>query len=86
MKIEGYYIQYATGYDKDSITESGLEKALSDLPKMDDEHGNFWISVYGLDTDEFVIELDKSLILYGNFGEDENYKVTLGKVEKEGIL
>lgn len=82
IEIEGRYIQYAAGYDKDDITISDINKALIDLTNMDDEHGGFWIGVYGADTDEFVLELHKSLTLFGNFGEEENYKITLDKIEE----
>lgn len=81
MKIEGSYIQYASGYDKDDITNADINKALSDLVTMDDEHGGFWIGVYGVETDEFVLELHKNLTLFGNFGEDENYKIILKNIE-----
>ncbi len=81
MKIEGSYIQYAAGYDKDDITNADINKALSDLVTMDDEHGGFWIGVYGVETDEFVLELHKNLTLFGNFGEDENYKIILKNIE-----
>lgn len=81
MEIEGSYIQYAAGYNKDDITDADINKALSDLVNMDDEHGGFWVSVYEADTDEFVVELHKSLTLFGNFGEGENYKTTLSNIE-----
>lgn len=81
MELEGSYIQYAAGYDKDNISKSDIEKALNDLTEMDDEHGAFWIGVYSADTEEFVIEFHKSLTLFGNFGEDENYKIKLDKIE-----
>ena len=81
IKIEGSYIQYAAGYDKDDITNSDVDKALIDLTNMDDEHGGFWVGIYGADTDEFVLEFHKSLTLFGNFGEDENYKIKLDKIE-----
>ncbi|MBC3542234.1 hypothetical protein ACFSC6_13625 [Rufibacter sediminis] len=55
IKIEGSYIQYATGYDKVDITNADIDKAIKDLSTMDDEHGGFWVSVYGAETDEFVI-------------------------------
>lgn len=81
IKIEGSYIQYAAGYDKDDITNSDVDKALNDLTNMDDEHGGFWVGVYGADTDEFVLEFHKNLTLFGNFGEEENYKINLDKLE-----
>jgi hypothetical protein len=81
IKIEGSYIQYAAGVDKDDINSSDVDKALIDLTSMDDEHGGFWVGVYGADTDEFVLEFHKSLTLFGNFGEDENYKINLDKIE-----
>ena len=81
IKIEGSYIQYAAGYDKDDITNSDVDKALNDLTSMDDEQGGFWVGVYGVDTDEFVLEFHKSLTLFGNFGGEENYKINLDKLE-----
>jgi len=81
IEIEGSYIQYDAGYDKDNITVSDLEKALNDLPEMDDEHGSFWIGVYGAEIGEFVLELHKDLTLFGNFGEEENYKIKLNYLD-----
>ena len=81
MKLEGTYIQYAAGYDKDDISKSDIEKALKDLTEMDDEHGAFWVGVYGADTREFVLEIHKSLSLFGNFGEDENYKIQIQNLD-----
>jgi hypothetical protein len=80
MKIEGSYIQYAAGFDKDEITDKDIDKAIKDLILMEDEHGGFWVGVYGADTEEMVLELHKSLVLFGNFG-DENYKIQLETVE-----
>lgn len=77
MKILGSYIQYAAGYDKDDITRVDIEKAVKDLMKMDDEHGAFWVGVYGADNSDYVLEIHKSLTLFGNFGEEENYKIQL---------
>lgn len=82
IEIEGSYIQYAAGYDKENIVEYDFLKALKDLEKMDDEHGAFWIGVYGSETDEFVLELHKSLTLFGNFSEKENYKIQLKDLEE----
>ena len=31
MKLEGTYIQYAAGYDKDDISKSDIEKALNQI-------------------------------------------------------
>ncbi|MEP2937559.1 MAG: hypothetical protein ABJM06_09500 [Gilvibacter sp.] len=76
MKILNSYLQYAAGHDIENVTTAHLDKALTDLPKMDDEHGAFWVGVYGDDTDEFVLEIDKELSLTGIFGE-EVYKIQL---------
>ena len=81
IQTEGSYIQYAAGYNKDNLTSADVKKAVDDLSGMDDEHGGFWVGVYGAETDEFVLELHKSLTLFGNFGEDENYKITLDRTE-----
>lgn len=81
MELEGSYIQYAAGYNKDNISKLDIEKALNDLTEVDDEHGGFWVGVYGAETDEFALEFHKSLTLFGNFGEVENYKIKLDKIE-----
>ena len=54
---------------------------MKDLEQMDDEHGAFWIGVYGAETDEFILELHKSFTLFGNFGENENFKIELKSLE-----
>lgn len=81
IEIEGSYIQYATGYDKDNVIESDLLKAMIDLKQMDDEHGAFWIGIYGTDGNEFVLELHKNLTLFGVFGENESFKIEIKNVE-----
>ncbi len=81
IEIDGTYIQYAAGYNKDDISLSDLEKALNDIHDMDDEHGCFWVGVHGADTDEIVLELHKNKTLFGCFGEYENYKIKLDKLE-----
>ncbi len=81
MKIEESYIQYAAGYNKDNITEEDLDKALKDLIDMDDEHGAFWVGVYGANTDEMVLEIHKNLTLFGYFGEDDKFKIKLKNIE-----
>lgn len=55
------YIQYASGYQKDNIDESDIEKAIADVQLIDDEHGAFWVSV--ITDDENVIEVNKDLSL-----------------------
>ena len=77
IKIEGSYIQYVASYDKDDVTGIDIDKALNDLLSMDDEYGGFWVGVYGSETDELILELHKNLMLYGTFGEEENYKIQL---------
>ena len=55
------YLQYTSGYQKDNINETDIEKAITDIQLMDDEHGAFWISV--ITNDENVIEVNKDLLL-----------------------
>lgn len=69
---------------KDNLTELDIIKALNDLPTMDDEHGAFFVGVYGENTEEFVLELHKDLTLFAIFGE-ENYKIRLTKIEEARI-
>ncbi len=83
--MEGSYIEYAAGYDKENIALSDLERALPDLPQMDDEHDAFSIGVHGSNTDEFVLELHKGLTLFGNFGEEENYIIKLHNLDSAKI-
>jgi hypothetical protein len=67
------YIQYASGYQKDNIIFDDIKQAISDVQKMDDEHGAFWASV--ITDDENVIETNKDLQLSIIFdGEETKYK------------
>jgi len=63
------YIQYASGYQKDNIDEADIEKAITDIQFIDDEHGAFWVSV--IKDDENVIEANKDLSLSVIFGGQE---------------
>jgi len=53
------YIQYDSGYQKEDIDISDVKRAISDIQKMDEEHGAFWVSV--ITDDENVIEVNKDL-------------------------
>jgi len=57
------YIQYAGGYQKENIKKNDIEKAISDLELMDDEHGAFWVGGISEDEYENVIEVNKDLSL-----------------------
>ncbi|MEQ8473165.1 MAG: hypothetical protein RIC35_18360 [Marinoscillum sp.] len=81
MEIEGSYIQCADGFDKDDITLEDVDRALKALQNMDDEHGAFWVSVYGAETEEMVLEIYKSLKLFGNFG-NKSLAIQLTSFEK----
>ncbi|NQZ78855.1 MAG: hypothetical protein HRT61_22475 [Ekhidna sp.] len=67
------YIQYAAGYDKDNVTIDDIDKALTDIHEMDEEHGAFWISVFVGDK-EHLVEVNKRARLSILFGEDEEWK------------
>ena len=72
--MTGSYIQYAGGYQKDSINESDIKKAIKDIQEMDDEHGAFWVSI--ITDEENVIEVNKDLLLSVIFdGEETKYQV-----------
>lgn len=62
---------YTSGYQKDNIDLSNIEKAIHDIQYMDDEHGAFWVSVV-VDDYENVIEANKSLTVWIQI-EDESY-------------
>ena len=66
------YIQYASGYNKDNVTQEDLDKALIDILDMDDEHGAFWISM--VMEEEHVVEVDKGRKLSIMFGDNVELK------------
>ena len=69
------YIQYVSGYQKDNIDETDIEKAITDIQLMDDEHGTFWVSV--ITDDENVIEVNKDLSLSVIFdGQETRYNAS----------
>ena len=70
------YIQYASGYQKDNIIFDDIKKAISDVQKMDDEHGAFWASV--ITDDENVIETNKDLQLSIIFDGEPNTRQMIG--------
>jgi len=71
MEIEGSYIQYAGGYNKDNVTILDIKKAIVDLNIMDGEHGAFWVGIYNKESDEIALEVHKDLTLFGHFGENQ---------------
>lgn len=67
------YIQYLSGYNKDNINFTDIEKAIIEIQGTDEEHCVFWVSV--IIEDENIIETDKYLNLKIIFdGEQSNYK------------
>jgi len=69
------YIQYLSGYQKDNIDEADIEKGITDIQLMDDEHGAFWVSV--ITDDEKVIEVNKDLSLSVIFdGQETKYQAS----------
>ena len=67
------YIQYAGGYQKNNIDEADIQKAITDIQLMDDEHGSFWVSV--ITDDENVIEVNRDLSLSLIFqGQETRYQ------------
>lgn len=67
------YIQYATGYQKDNIDESDIDKAIKDIQEMDVEHGAFWVSVIAGDENVIETNIDLSLSIIFD-GEELKYK------------
>ncbi|QNK78341.1 hypothetical protein H7F37_04440 [Winogradskyella sp. PAMC22761] len=73
MIVEENYIQKAGGDSADNVNLSDIRKAILELSKMDDEHGAFWVGIFGPEIDEVVLEVHKDLTLIGNFdGTAEN--------------
>ena len=65
------YIQYLSGYSKENIAFSDIEKTILEIQESDDEHGVFWVSV--ITDDENVIETDKFLNLAIVFDGNQMY-------------
>ena len=38
---------------------SDIKKAILELPKMDDEHGAFWVGIFEPEVDEVILEVHK---------------------------
>ena len=53
------YIQYASGFSKENVTNSDLINAIDFIKKVDPEHGAFWVSI--IKEDENVIEIEQDL-------------------------
>lgn len=69
------YIQYANGYQKDNIDETDIEKAITDIQLMNEEHGAFWVSV--ITDEENVIETKKDLSFSVIFdGKETRYQAS----------
>ena len=67
MIVEENYIQKAGGDSVENVNISDIRKAILELPKMDDEHGAFWVGVFGPEIDEVILEVHKDLTLICNF-------------------
>ena len=57
------YIQYASGYQKDNIDETDIDKAITDIQLLDQEHGAFWVSVINDDENVIEVKMDLSITL-----------------------
>lgn len=73
MIVEENYIQKAGGDSAENVNIYDIRKAILELPKMDDEHGAFWVGIFGPEIDEVILEVHKDLTMIGNFdGTAEN--------------
>ncbi len=69
VMLSDSYIQYAAGYDKENVTIEDIDKAITDVQEMDEEHGAFWISILMDNDEEYVIEVNKRQKVSVMFGE-----------------
>ena len=74
MKTAENYLQRAWSDSIDSISITDVQKAISEIREMDEEHGAFWVGI--CDEEEYILEADKNLNLIGVFGteSDEQFK------------
>lgn len=63
MNVVESYLEKGWGDSVDNPKLADIEIAIKEIQKMDDEHGAFWIGVYGDDNKEGVLEADKNLRL-----------------------
>jgi len=61
MKIVESYLEKGWGDSVDNPKLEDIKTAINETQKMDDEHGVFWVSVFGENDKEIVLEVSKNL-------------------------
>ncbi|MCT4646857.1 MAG: hypothetical protein N4A74_17845 [Carboxylicivirga sp.] len=74
VMLSDSYIQYAAGYDKESVTIEDIDKAIKDVQEMDEEHGAFGISILMDNDEEYVIEVNKRQKISVRYGEKIDFQ------------
>jgi hypothetical protein len=62
------YLQRTWSDAIDNIGIDEVKNAITELQEMDDEHGSFWVSVFG--ENETVLEIDKNMRVVAIFNGD----------------
>lgn len=63
MNVVESYLEKGWGDSLDNPKVEDLKTAIEETKKMDDEHGAFWVAVFGDDDNEIVLEVSKNLQL-----------------------
>ncbi|WP_299229720.1 hypothetical protein [uncultured Psychroserpens sp.] len=61
MKVIESFLEKAWGDSVDNPKIEDIEVAIKETQEMDDEHGAFWVGVFGEDDKEIVLEVSKYL-------------------------
>ena len=72
MKLAGSYIQYGGGFNKDNVDKNDIYNAIEYLKNTDDEHADFWIGVYGEESEEKVLEINKWFETFLHLNDEKN--------------
>lgn len=61
MHVIDSYLEKAWGESVDKPTIDDVKSAIIETKQMDEEHGAFWVGVFGENDEEIVLEVDKNL-------------------------
>ena len=61
MKVIECFLEKAWGASINNPTINDVKSDVIEVKNMDDEHGAFWVGVFGENDEEIVFEVDKKL-------------------------
>lgn len=61
MEVIESFLEKAWGDSVENPASQDVKVAILETKKMDDEHGAFWVGVFGENDEEIVLEVDNNL-------------------------